>query len=302
MLTVKAAVADVTICRQPRGLGLVVCNLLSCCRSEQSPGYCRAFALLPGRLQQREGSGARAGQPLQMATTTAQHAGSEKPANSREGLDPAIMRGDYSLPGTGLVETDANPDPMQQFDSWFNEAVQSEQISEANAMCIATATPEGRPSNRMVLMKAYDQRGFKFYSNYSSRKGQELERNSYASLCFWWEPLHRSVRIEGQVEKLSAVESDAYFHSRPRGSQIGAVVSHQSSVLPHGRQELEQREQNLQQKFADEAAEIPRPDNWGGYLVVPSIIEFWHGKKSRLHDRLQYTRQGNNWRMERLSP
>lgn len=226
----------------------------------------------------------------------------ENSTNSREGLDPASMRGDYSLPGTGLVERDAKPDPMEQFDSWFNEAVQSEQISEANAVCIATATPEGCPSNRMVLMKGYDQRGFKFYSNYSSRKGQELERNSYASLCFWWEPLHRSVRIEGQVEKLSAVESDAYFHSRPRGSQIGAVVSHQSSVLPHGRQELEQREQDLQQKYADEAVEIPRPDNWGGYLVVPSIIEFWHGKKSRLHDRLQYTREGNKWKMERLSP
>ncbi|KAL0026744.1 hypothetical protein WJX79_009692 [Trebouxia sp. C0005] len=237
-----------------------------------------------------------------MAASTAQHSICEKPTNSRDGLDPASMRGDYSLPGKGLVESDANPDPMEQFDSWFNEAVQSEQISEANAMCIATATPEGRPSSRMVLMKGYDQRGFKFYSNYSSRKGQELERNSYASLCFWWEPLHRSVRIEGQVEKLSAVESDAYFHSRPRGSQIGAVVSHQSSVLPHGRQELEKREQDLQQNYADEAVEIPRPDNWGGYLVVPSIIEFWHGKKSRLHDRLQYTREGNKWKMERLSP
>ncbi|KAL0033236.1 hypothetical protein WJX77_000113 [Trebouxia sp. C0004] len=305
MLTAKATVAGRNTCRQARGLGLVVRNLLSCCRSERSTGYCRAFSLLPVspcKLQQRKWSSAGPGQLLQMATSTAQHSSSEKPTTPREGFDPASMRGDYSLPGTGLVESDADPDPMKQFDSWFNEAVQSEQISEANAMCIATATPEGRPSNRMVLMKGYDQHGFKFYSNYSSRKGQELERNSYASLCFWWEPLHRSVRIEGQVEKLSAVESDAYFHSRPRGSQIGAVVSHQSSVLPHGRQELEQREQDLQQNYADEAVEIPRPYNWGGYLVVPSIIEFWHGKKSRIHDRLQYTREGNRWTMERLSP
>ncbi|KAL3142665.1 hypothetical protein ABBQ38_002973 [Trebouxia sp. C0009 RCD-2024] len=234
---------------------------------------------------------------------------SEQLAASRRGRqganerpDPANMRGDYSLPGAGLSESEAHPDPMQQFDRWFKEAADSEQITEANAMCLATATPEGRPSNRMVLMKGYDQRGFMFYTNYSSRKGQELQQNNYASLCFWWEPLHRSVRVEGKVQTLSGAESDSYFHSRPRGSQIGAVVSHQSSVLAHGREELEQRERELQQEYADETIEIPRPANWGGYVVVPSVIEFWHGKQSRLHDRLQYTRTGCHWKMERLSP
>jgi len=213
-------------------------------------------------------------------------------------VDPLIanLRRNYSY--QGLSESDADPNPFQQFQQWFDQALAA-QILEPNAMTLATAFA-GKPSARIVLLKQFDDRGFVFYTNYCSRKGQELAENPWAALVFWWADLERQVRIEGQVEKVSDQESNEYFHSRPLGSRLGAWASDQSRVIGD-RLLLEQRLTELEQKYQDQ--EIPRPPHWGGYRLVPTTIEFWQGRPNRLHDRLCYQRlEIGNWQIERLSP
>lgn len=210
-------------------------------------------------------------------------------------MDIAHTRKDYTA--RTLVEADVAADPLLTFGVWLTEA--TAQLEEANAMTLATATPAGRPSARIVLLKDYDQRGFVFYTNYESRKGQELADNPYAALTFFWQPLERQIRIEGRVERVSAAESDAYYHSRPPGSRVGAWASAQSREI-QGRDALEQRLRDLQTQYPDSAPE--RPPFWGGYRVIPEAIEFWQGRPSRLHDRLVYERSGETWTLKRLSP
>lgn len=197
-----------------------------------------------------------------------------------------------------LEQTDLNPDPIAQFQTWLDKALETD-ILEPTAMTLATATPDGKPSARMVLLKGVDERGFSFYTNYDSRKGQELGANPYAALILYWDELERQVRIEGKVEKLPREASEAYFKSRPYGSQIGALASHQSKVL-ESRKPLEERTQMLKERYGE--GEVPLPESWGGYLLKPTAIEFWQGRPSRLHDRLMYVREGDNWRVVRLSP
>lgn len=208
----------------------------------------------------------------------------------------AEMRKEYML--NGLSEGDVDPDPIAQFRAWLDAAVVG-QVPEPTAMTLATVDSDGHPSARMVLLKGVDS-GFVFYSNYASRKGHELAQTPYAALVFYWPQLERQVRVEGRVETMPPAASDAYFHSRPRGSQLGAAVSAQSEVIP-SRADLEQRLAALTAQYADQ--EIPRPAHWGGFRVVPSAIEFWQGRANRLHDRLRYRRQDDSgWIIERLSP
>lgn len=209
----------------------------------------------------------------------------------------ADLRKDYTL--EGLSETEIDLNPFIQFKKWFDQALAA-QLPEPNAMTIATAMPDGKPSARMVLLKDFDERGFVFFTNYNSRKGQELAENPQAALVFWWAELERQVRISGHVEKVSENESDNYFHSRPPNSRLGAWVSNQSEVI-ESREVLEQRMQEFQSKYENQ--EIPRPSHWGGLRVIPAEIEFWQGRSSRLHDRLLYTRlDDGSWKIERLSP
>ncbi|KAH8946948.1 hypothetical protein BDL97_11G014100 [Sphagnum fallax] len=217
-------------------------------------------------------------------------------------VDVAALRVNYV--GFELLEEQAHGDPIQQFKEWFDEAVRQD-LPEPNAMTLATANQDGRPSARMVLLKGFDERGFVWYTNYDSEKASDLLSNPKASLVFFWERLHRQVRVEGPVEKVAPQESDEYFHSRPRGSQIGAMVSMQSSVIP-GRNVLEKNYERLVAKYAD-GSPIPRPTNWGGFRLYPKVIEFWQGRESRLHDRLRYrlVEEGTSnqtWVRERLSP
>ncbi len=209
----------------------------------------------------------------------------------------AALRRNYAL--ESLSETDALPDPVAQFAAWFNEALNS-QLREPNAMTLATATRDGYPSARTVLLKGFDNEGFVFYTNYESRKGAELLENPRAALLFTWLELERQVRIEGPVEKVSPDESLRYFQSRPKGSQIGAWASPQSRVIPN-RELLEKNVVELLKTYA-EAEALPRPPFWGGYRVKPTRVEFWQGRESRLHDRIQYVRGEDGWTVERLAP
>jgi pyridoxamine 5'-phosphate oxidase len=209
----------------------------------------------------------------------------------------ADLRKDYSF--QNLNEREIDPNPFIQFKFWFDQAVAS-QLPEPNAMTLATCTPGGQPSARMVLLKDFDDRGFVLFTNYNSRKGQELTANPQAALVFWWAELERQVRITGCVEKISAEESDRYFEVRPAKSRLGAWASNQSEVIP-SQEFLQQKLQEFQSKYENQ--EVPRPPHWGGFRVVPQEIEFWQGRPSRLHDRLLYTRlQDGSWKIERLSP
>jgi pyridoxamine 5'-phosphate oxidase len=199
---------------------------------------------------------------------------------------------------TGLREADASLDPFQQFGTWLDQAREAE-LPEPTAMTLSTATPRARPSSRTVLLKSFDEHGFVFYTNYTSRKARELQENPHASLLFHWTELERQVRIEGEVHRVSRDESEAYFHSRPLGSQVGAWASRQSAVIPD-RETLEQWVSEAEQRFGE--GPVPLPEFWGGYRVVPAAIEFWQGGQYRLHDRLRYTKSGEAWKIERLSP
>ena len=199
-----------------------------------------------------------------------------------------------------LLESQIKDNPMEQFRDWFLDAEQNPQISEANAMAVSTLENDGCPRTRMVLLKSYTWEGFIFYTNYDSRKGKAIEENQKACLHFFWPSLERQIIIKADLEKLAENLSDGYFHSRPKGSQLGAVVSPQSMVIPN-REFLEEKLKNLELEF--ENIEVPRPDNWGGYLAKPYEIEFWQGRPNRLHDRIIYELQDNfDWQISRLAP
>jgi pyridoxamine 5'-phosphate oxidase len=198
----------------------------------------------------------------------------------------------------GLLEADLDPSPFTQFQKWFDQAAAAEE-SGANAATLATATRDAIPSARIVLLKGIDERGFTFFTNYESRKGHELTDNPKAALVFFWKPLERQVRIEGAIEKVTADESDAYFRSRPLASKLGAWASAQSEVIS-SRDVLESRFADLETKYA--SGDVPRPPFWGGFRLNPRTMEFWQGRASRLHDRLQYTNNAGAWTVARLSP
>lgn len=198
-----------------------------------------------------------------------------------------------------LKEEDVSPDPIKQFGLWYDEALNADLI-HPNAFTLATSTVEGKASVRVLLLKGFDENGFVFYTNSQSKKGDELENNPFAALCFWWGKLERQVRIEGAIEKVSDCEADEYFSSRPRGSQIGAWASEQSTVIAN-REVLDTRYEEFDSKYENQS--IPRPPYWNGYRLLPNLIEFWQGRDNRLHDRLRYTLQKEgNWIIDRLAP
>lgn len=197
-----------------------------------------------------------------------------------------------------LGKNDVNENPILQFGKWFKEAIDAK-VNEPNAMTLATATAEGKPSARILLLRNFDENGFVFYTNYTSRKGGEILKNPYASLLFFWPELERQVRVEGRLTKQSAEESDKYFNTRPRESKLGAWTSEQSRVVA-SRKALDEEYEKMSQKYPGE--NVPRPIYWGGYILNPTSIEFWQGRPSRLHDRLLYTKENNSWKIERLAP
>jgi len=208
----------------------------------------------------------------------------------------ADLRREYAL--ARLDEKDVSRDPIAEFARWFAEA-QAAEVEEPNAMVLATATPDGTPSARVVLLKGFDERGFVFFTDYRSHKGAELEANPRAALVLHWSELERQVRITGDVTRTSAEESEAYYRSRPLGSRLGAWVSHQSQAIP-SRDVLERGLHEVERRFA--GGDVPLPPYWGGYRVRPGTIEFWQGRENRLHDRVKYVREGETWRIERLAP
>ena len=209
----------------------------------------------------------------------------------------AALRQDYSQ--RGLRRGDLDPDPIKQFNAWLHEAV-DRQLLEPNGMTVASVDAAGQPWTRTVLLKICDDRGFTFFTNYEGAKGRHFAANPRVALTFWWNALERQVNVTGTIAKTSREESAAYFHSRPESSQIGAWASAQSEVITH-REQLEKQFADALAKYG--AGEIPLPPHWGGYCVVPDTIEFWQGRRSRLHDRLRYTRQPDGaWKIERLSP
>lgn len=208
--------------------------------------------------------------------------------------DLSSLREEYAR--GGLVESDLTASPFILFQRWYDEAGQ---LYEPNAMVVATADPDGKPSARFVLLKGFSEDGFVFYTNTASRKGRALAADPRIALLFPWHPLERQVRVEGVATALGPDAVAAYFSSRPRGSQLGAWASHQSTVVA-GREELDERYQEVSARF--EGADVPVPEEWGGYLVVPDSMEFWQGRPGRMHDRLVYRRDGDGWRTERLAP
>jgi pyridoxamine 5'-phosphate oxidase len=206
------------------------------------------------------------------------------------------LRRDYTL--ARLDETSVSPDPLIEFGRWFEEALKAE-ARDPNAMTLATANAEGAPSARIVLLKGFDERGFVFFTDYRSRKGAELAENPRAALVFYWPELERQVRITGGTMQTDRQESEEYFRSRPRGSRLGAWISHQSQVIA-GRQQLDERVPELERRYPGD--DVPLPPYWGGFRLRPDSIEFWQGRSSRLHDRIRYGRNGESWRIERLSP
>jgi pyridoxamine 5'-phosphate oxidase len=213
-----------------------------------------------------------------------------------ESPDLARMRETYAR--EGLDESDAGDDPMVLFGRWLDDAVTAG-MHEPNAMALATSTPDGQPSVRIVLLKGLDESGMTFYTNYESRKGEELEANPRAAAAMLWHPLQRQVRVEGPVARIAPEESDAYFQSRPHGSQLGALASPQSSVIAD-RAALDARYAAAAETYGE--GDVPRPDYWGGYRIELQSIEFWQGRESRLHDRLRFVRTGSAWTRERLAP
>jgi pyridoxamine 5'-phosphate oxidase len=215
-----------------------------------------------------------------------------------DAIDLASLRREYET--QGLHRADLHPDPLEQFATWFSTAVNSE-LPDANAICLATATPDGRPSARIVLLKGFDERGFVFFTNYQSDKGRELEANRAAAFAVYWVQLERQIRVTGRAEKTSREESATYFAGRPRGSKLGAWVSHQSEVID-GRRILDARLAEMTERFAGDD-DIALPPHWGGYRIVPATLEFWQGRANRLHDRFRYTRQeDDSWTIDRLAP
>src|SRR3989440_7852236 len=211
--------------------------------------------------------------------------------------DPAASR--YEHAAHGLRRSDLDPDPIKQFSNWFTAAIEAE-IRDVNAMSLATAGRDGKPTVRIVLLKGFDQDGFVFFTNYESEKGRHLEANSYAALAFYWIELDRQIRISGPTEKTSREESEHYFRSRPVGSQLGAWVSRQSEVID-GRRVLDARLAEMTERFGE--GPIPLPPHWGGYRVKPAVIEFWQGRANRLHDRFRYMRKADSsWQIDRLAP
>ena len=211
-------------------------------------------------------------------------------------MEISELRREYRA--AGLDRDQLDDDPVAQFGRWFGEAERADLI-EPNAMTLATASPAGRPSARVVLLKGFGPDGFVFYSNYASRKGEELAANPHAALVFWWPPLERQVRLEGRVERTTTEESEAYWASRPLGSRLAALASAQSQVLAD-REELVRRVEELAARHRD--GDVPLPEAWGGYRLVPEAFEFWQGQPNRLHDRFRYTRRQDGWLVERLSP
>ena len=209
----------------------------------------------------------------------------------------ADIRKDYSL--KTLNEDEVADSPFLQFADWWQQAIESE-IDEVNAMTLATASLEAVPSARIVLLKGYDEKGFVFYTNYESAKGSDMAENPFVSVVFNWLPLQRQVRIEGKIEKLSEASNDNYFSQRPYKSQLGAIASPQSRKVPN-RKNLEEKFDELKEKYP-EGTDVPRPVTWGGYVIAPDKIEFWQGRRSRLHDRIVYRKENNEWIKERLAP